>query len=147
MLLNHRSFITSTWYCLLFFRECMGSLGWWINIGSGNGLVPDGTKPLPDPMSTNFQDIKWHHPETISWLFFICIISQYACSIELIGNLFWKLLDKNIFQILSVTLMVLVQWWYEWHDFLNGITLNISLCCQVIRYLQVLETMERLLNF
>ena len=24
----------------------------WVNIGSGNGLVPDGTKPLPEPMFT-----------------------------------------------------------------------------------------------
>ena len=22
----------------------------WVNIGSGNGLMPDGTKPLPEPM-------------------------------------------------------------------------------------------------
>ena len=22
----------------------------WVNIGSGNGLVPDGTKSLPEPM-------------------------------------------------------------------------------------------------
>ena len=27
----------------------------WINIGSGNGLVPDGTKPLPEPMLTDHQ--------------------------------------------------------------------------------------------
>ena len=27
----------------------------WVNIGSGNGLVPDGTKPLPEPMLTNHQ--------------------------------------------------------------------------------------------
>ena len=25
----------------------------WANIGSGNGLLPDGTKPLPEPMSTH----------------------------------------------------------------------------------------------
>ena len=25
----------------------------WVNIGSGNGLLPDGTKPLPEPMLTN----------------------------------------------------------------------------------------------
>ena len=25
----------------------------WVNIGSGNGLVPDGTKPLPEPMLTD----------------------------------------------------------------------------------------------
>ena len=24
----------------------------WVNIGSRNGLVPDGTKPLPEPMLT-----------------------------------------------------------------------------------------------
>ena len=27
----------------------------WVNIGSGNGLLPDGTKPLPDPMLTDHQ--------------------------------------------------------------------------------------------
>ena len=26
--------------------------GNWVNIGSGNGLLPDDTKPLPEPMST-----------------------------------------------------------------------------------------------
>ena len=24
----------------------------WVNIGSGNGLLPDGTKPLTEPMLT-----------------------------------------------------------------------------------------------
>ena len=27
----------------------------WVNIGSGNGLLPDGTKPLPEPMLTYHQ--------------------------------------------------------------------------------------------
>ena len=27
----------------------------WVSIGSGNGLLPDGTKPLPEPMLTNDQ--------------------------------------------------------------------------------------------
>ena len=26
-----------------------------VNIGAGNGLLPDGTKPLPEPMLTNLQ--------------------------------------------------------------------------------------------
>ena len=26
-----------------------------VNIGSGNGLLPDGTKPLPEPMLTYHQ--------------------------------------------------------------------------------------------
>ena len=25
----------------------------WVNIGSGNGLLPDGTKPLPEPVFTD----------------------------------------------------------------------------------------------
>ena len=28
----------------------------WVNIGSGNGLLPDGTKPLPEPMLTYHKD-------------------------------------------------------------------------------------------
>ena len=27
----------------------------WVNIGSGNGLLPDGTKPLPEPILTYHQ--------------------------------------------------------------------------------------------
>ena len=27
----------------------------WVNIGSGNGLLPDSTKPLPEPMLTDHQ--------------------------------------------------------------------------------------------
>ena len=27
----------------------------WVNSGSGNGLLPDGTKPLPEPMLTDNQ--------------------------------------------------------------------------------------------
>ena len=34
---------------------------WKAKIGSGNGLVPDGTKPLPEPMLTKIADAKWHH--------------------------------------------------------------------------------------
>ena len=32
-----------------------------VNTGSGNGLLPDGTKPLPEPMFTSVkQDWKLH---------------------------------------------------------------------------------------
>ena len=27
----------------------------WVNIGSGTGLLPDSTKPLPEPMIKNVQ--------------------------------------------------------------------------------------------
>ena len=35
----------------------------WVNISSGNGLLPDGTKPLPEPMLT---DRQWS-PVAITW--------------------------------------------------------------------------------
>ena len=34
-----------TWWCYMATKI-------WVNIGSGNGLLPDGTKPLPEPVLT-----------------------------------------------------------------------------------------------
>ena len=31
------------------------------NIGSGNGLVPSGNKPLPEPMLAQICVTLWHH--------------------------------------------------------------------------------------
>ena len=37
----------------------------WINIGSDNGLLPDGTKPLPEPIGWFLiYDFLWHSPES-----------------------------------------------------------------------------------
>ena len=37
-------------------------LHWWsFNIGSGNGLVPSGNKPLPEPMLTQTSVAIWSH--------------------------------------------------------------------------------------
>ena len=37
-------------------------LRWWsVNIGSGNGLVPSGNKPLPEPMLTQISVTIWCH--------------------------------------------------------------------------------------
>ena len=37
-------------------------LHWWsVNIGSGNGLVPSGNKPLPEPMLTQISVSTWRH--------------------------------------------------------------------------------------
>ena len=33
---------------------------WCISIGIGNGLVPSGSKPLPEPMLTKIHDAIWH---------------------------------------------------------------------------------------
>ena len=32
-----------------------------VNIGSGNGLVPDGKKPLPELMFIKFYNAVWYH--------------------------------------------------------------------------------------
>ena len=32
-----------------------------VNIGSGNGLVPSGNKPLPEPMMTQISVAIWRH--------------------------------------------------------------------------------------
>ena len=42
--------VHSEWYCGTNenSQDCV-----WVNIGSGNGLLPDGTKPLPEPMLTS----------------------------------------------------------------------------------------------
>ena len=37
-----------------------------VNIGSGNGLVPTGNKPLPDPMLTKILDAIRPHKATMS---------------------------------------------------------------------------------
>ena len=41
--------------------------GWLINIASGNGLVPSGTKPLPEPVLTQIYVNIWCHQATMSW--------------------------------------------------------------------------------
>ena len=36
----------------------------WVNIGSGIGLVPDGTKPIPEPVLLLNNEVLWHSPES-----------------------------------------------------------------------------------
>ena len=52
------------WWWRLFFWNCpninVTGLHWWsVNIGSGNGLVPSGNKPLPEPMLTQISVAIW----------------------------------------------------------------------------------------
>ena len=42
-----------------------------VNIGSGDGLVPSGTKPLHEPMVTQFYVAIWRHQAT-NWSQSIC---------------------------------------------------------------------------
>ena len=36
-----------------------GPYWWLVNIGAGNGLVPSGNKPLPEPMLTQISVVTW----------------------------------------------------------------------------------------
>ena len=36
----------------------------WVSIGSGNGLLPDGAKPLPEPMLIFVTEVQLHLPNT-----------------------------------------------------------------------------------
>ena len=38
-----------------------GPYWWLVNIGSGNGLVPSGNKPLPESLLTQIYDALWRH--------------------------------------------------------------------------------------
>ena len=51
--LTHCSLVTS-----------IGDIDMWVNIGSGNGLLPNGTQPLPEPMLTYHQRVLWHSPKS-----------------------------------------------------------------------------------
>ena len=42
-------------------------LWWQVNIDSGNGLVPSGNKPLPDPMLTQIYVTIWCHQATMNY--------------------------------------------------------------------------------
>ena len=61
----------------------------WVNIGSGNGLLPDGTMPLPEPMLT---DHLWSSVAFISVQFHkTCLNHQSLKSV-------WKLQHKISFK-------------------------------------------------
>ena len=56
----------------------------WVNIGSGNGLLPEGNKPLPEPMLTDHQwspvtfiSGQFHNFWFGSWSAFYKILQQY----------------------------------------------------------------------
>ena len=52
------------WGILLWICSQMNVTGpywWWVNIGSGNGLVPSANKPLPEPMLTRISVAIWRH--------------------------------------------------------------------------------------
>ena len=69
----------------------------WVNSGSGNDLLPDGTKPLPESVLTYHQSVMWQWSESnftqvtitnlpityVSRLHFLKFLSQLPGAIEL----------------------------------------------------------------
>ena len=47
-------------------KKFTGLYCWCINIDSGNGLVPSGTKPLPKPMLIQIYAVSMHPQATMS---------------------------------------------------------------------------------
>ena len=66
---RHNSIADELVLCLFYINSLWSGDTIWqqlkisVNIGSGDGLLPDGTKPLPEPMLTYHKYI----PVTITW--------------------------------------------------------------------------------
>ena len=69
--------INSTWqgFTILWSSDTIGRQIW-VNIGWGNGLLLDGTKPLPQPMWTYVRKTQWHSSDSEGN--FIQVIHQLA---------------------------------------------------------------------
>ena len=73
----------------------------WVNIDSGNGLLPDGTKPLPEPMLTDHQ---W------SSVAFILVQFHKTCLNHQSQKSVWKLQHKISFKFPRGQW---VKWWWQ----------------------------------
>ena len=57
-------------------------LYWWsVNIGSGNGLVPSGNKPLPEPILTQISDTIWRHWQWVN----LIMLGLFQCYVTLVA--------------------------------------------------------------
>ena len=113
----------------------------WVNTGSGNGLVPDGTKPLPESMWTNHHwDFVAIHTRPTSYKMFkisffdmslIITISISKAHLPGANKLKWSILFRMGISYLCLwdVLTIVILWWhfYLWsfteHD---GISLYIK---------------------
>ena len=101
-------------------------LKWWkVNIGSGNGLVPSGNKPLPEPVLTQIYVTTWRCGSN-------CVTH---CGLEISQN-FIIFVSSNVL-VLNTDLLSTVPWrikfsshWNKRSDFYS--TKCIWKCCQQI---------------
>ena len=60
-------------------RRTLWTSLWYINISSGDGSLPDSTKPLHEPMLAKFYDTIWYHWATMSvFIYFL----NFQCTIH-----------------------------------------------------------------
>ena len=127
-------------------------LHWWsINIGSGNGLVPSGNKPLPEPMLTQISVVIWwlvspqdsneNHPNFIStildkWEFeylFLNQIEQWKimaglfCIIPLNILYLWTLSQKKKipWYLPNILLKIMFSYLFSAKDILTKCTISL----------------------
>ena len=77
----------------------------WVNIGSGNGLLPDVTEPLPEPMLTYHQ---WG-PVALFQRQFHINCSRIKCMKEV-----WRLHFKNSSHVSGATSWLINNWKPMW---------------------------------
>ena len=63
----------------------------WVNIDSGNDLLPDGTKPLPEPMSTSLS----RHSVALTWETISQVLINLICNMCLKITIFLKITFKS----------------------------------------------------
>ena len=77
-----------------------------VNSGSGNGLVPDSTKSLPEPVLINLQwslvAFTWQHFHK-KWSRYLCLIRVWKCPIQdyshlSLGPMRWLPLQSRVIQ-------------------------------------------------
>ena len=66
----------------------------WVNIGSGNGLVSSGSKPLPEPVWTQVYVATWRHWVALGFNKY-SVISNTLC--QLIWRTFVEVYDQQVF--------------------------------------------------
>ena len=92
---------------------------WSVNIGSGNGLVPSGTKPLPEPILTHDPVICHHMASTRPQWFNLSTLWSPTKIVDFLPTTF-KLILLNKFGFLSNWSLFLrahltiCQHWFRW---------------------------------
>ena len=105
----------------------------WINIGSGNGLLPDDTKPLPEPMLTNHQ---WGIL-TFIWEQFHSDYARHYSVLTVWKLNFWKFWIVSqgpmSYRLLSSPLMRNYLGWAEMSWVSCDTTVMLWITCKVLR--------------